>query len=210
MKFTSEEKLLDCIRTGVDLYSPSLELYMFLYNDAGAVCTYSIAHDHALELVQQDEYWEAYLGPGGSIYDDPEGEFENEWDADDWISVSREQASWVDENANNVVCYIPEKRVLIFMQEGSGCNFDNEDVIRGYDAYVDYTTYWYDGDDIFKDYPEYEDSDEFMEYDGGDMMYKFSGTKTWTSKIEDTIRMALDMDEDEDVTYLILAEDFDI
>ena len=45
MKFTSEEKLLDCIRTGVDLYSPSLELYMFLYNDAGAVCTYSIAHD---------------------------------------------------------------------------------------------------------------------------------------------------------------------
>ena len=31
MKFTSEEKLLDCIRTGVDLYSPSLELYMFLY-----------------------------------------------------------------------------------------------------------------------------------------------------------------------------------
>lgn len=210
MKFTSEEELLDCIRTGVDLYSPSLELYMFLYNDAGAVCTYSIAHDHALELVQKDEYWGAYLGPGGSIYDDPEGEFENEWDADDWISVSREQASWVDENANNVVCYIPEKRVLIFMQEGSGCNFDNEDVIRGYDAYVDYTTYWYDGDDIFKDYPEYEDSDEFMEYDGGDMMYKSSGTKTWTSKIEDTIRMALDMDEDEDVTYLILAEDFDI
>ena len=129
MKFTSEEELLDCIRTGVDLYSPSLELYMFLYNDAGAVCTYSIAHDHALELVQKDEYWGAYLGPGGSIYDDPEGEFENEWDADDWISVSREQASWVDENANNVVCYIPEKRVLIFMQEGSGCNFDNEDMM---------------------------------------------------------------------------------
>ena len=22
---------------------------------------------------------------------------------------------------------------------------------------MDYTTYWYDGDDIFKDYPEYED-----------------------------------------------------
>ena len=41
MKFTSEEELLDCIRTGVDLYSPSLELYMFLYNEAGAVCTYS-------------------------------------------------------------------------------------------------------------------------------------------------------------------------
>lgn len=209
MKFTSEEELLDCVRTGVDLYSPSLELYMFLYNDDGAICTYSIAHDHALELSQKDEYWGAYLGPGGSIYDDPEGEFENEWDADDWINVLKEQASWVDENANNVVCYIPEKQMLIFMQEGSGCNLDNEDAVRGYDAYVDYTTYWYEGDDIFKDYPEYEDSDEFMEYDGGNMMYKSSGTK-WTSKIEDTIRMALDMDEDEGLTYLILAEDFDI
>ena len=209
MKFTSEEELLDCVRTGVDLYSPSLELYMFLYNDDGAICTYSIAHDHALELSQKDEYWGAYLGPGGSIYDDPEGEFENEWDADDWINVLKEQASWVDENANNVVCYIPEKQMLIFMQEGSGCNLDNEDAVRGYDAYVDYTTYLYDGDDIFKDYPEYEDSDGFMEYDGGNMMYKSSGTK-WTSKIEDTIRMALDMDEDEGLTYLILAEDFDI
>ena len=209
MKFTSEEELLDCVRTGVDLYSPSLELYMFLYNDDGAICTYSIAHDHALELSQKDEYWGAYLGPGGSIYDDPEGEFENEWDADDWINVLKEQASWVDENANNVVCYIPEKQMLIFMQEGSGCNLDNEDAVRGYDAYVDYTTYLYDGDDIFKDYPEYEDSDGFMEYDGGKMMYKSSGTK-WTSKIEDTIRMALDMDEDEGLTYLILAEDFDI
>ena len=210
MRFKNEKEMIEHVRKESDIYSPSLELYAFLYSDKGAICTYSVAHDHALKLSQEDEYWGAYLGPGGSIYDNPEGAFENEWDADDWINVSKEQASWVDENAINVVCYIPERQILIFMQEGSGCNFDSEDIAKGYDAYVDYTTYRYDGDDVFEDYPEYEDSGEFMEYDGGDMMYKSSGSKTWTSKIEDTIRMALDMDEDEDVTYLILAEDFDL
>lgn len=71
MKFNSSKKMREYIQSGRDIYSPSLEIYMFLYNEEGAICQYSIRQDEAKELNEKDEYWGAYLGTGGIIYDDP-------------------------------------------------------------------------------------------------------------------------------------------
>ena len=65
-----------------DLYSPTLELYIFAYNDIGSICCYNISPSEAATLErksreQQGEYWGAFLGPGGSIYDAPEHELFN-------------------------------------------------------------------------------------------------------------------------------------
>ena len=59
-----------------DLYSPSQEQYVFVYNDRGAICTYHIGLEDAKALEhmtrEQDSYWGAYLGLGGWIWDDPD------------------------------------------------------------------------------------------------------------------------------------------
>ena len=58
-----------------DLYCEEKELYVFLYNDAGAVCSYRITKEEANALRKKaseaGEYWGAFLGIGGEIYDDP-------------------------------------------------------------------------------------------------------------------------------------------
>lgn len=75
-KFASGKEMLDVIQSNVDLYSPSLEGYVFLYNDNGGIAHYSIDAKEALELDKlskemDGEYWAAFLGVGGHIYDDP-------------------------------------------------------------------------------------------------------------------------------------------
>lgn len=73
-KFKSGQEMLDVIQSGVDLYSSEVELYVFAYNYCGSICVYEIEHKKAYELAVQvnedGEYWGAYLGLGGSIYDD--------------------------------------------------------------------------------------------------------------------------------------------
>ncbi len=75
MKFQSAEEMLKLIQSEVDLYSEKAEKYVFCYNDAGSVCCYSIDPEEAKELAKQadarDEYWGAFLGMGGYIWDDP-------------------------------------------------------------------------------------------------------------------------------------------
>lgn len=74
MKFNSAEDMLEFIQDGNDLWSPSEGLYVFVYNEDGAICTYSIDITQAKELSLKaelyDEYWGAFLGWGGSIYDE--------------------------------------------------------------------------------------------------------------------------------------------
>ena len=74
VSFENAEELLSCVvYDGIDLYSPSAEIYVFGYNDDGAIATYNISHAEAEELIQKsmeaDDYWGAFLGVGGTIYD---------------------------------------------------------------------------------------------------------------------------------------------
>lgn len=76
LHFNSPEELEDMILSGNDLYNPVLEQYVFVYNDKDAIAVYSnIEIDYAKELQEKaevdDEYWGAYLGAGGVIYDCP-------------------------------------------------------------------------------------------------------------------------------------------
>jgi hypothetical protein len=75
MKFNSAEDILEFIQDGNDLWSPSEDLYVFVYNEDGAICTYNIDVTQAKELSLKadlyDECWSAFLGWGGSIYDPP-------------------------------------------------------------------------------------------------------------------------------------------
>ena len=112
MKFNTAQELLDYINNGFDVYSPSLEVYAFLYNDKGSICTYHISNEYAEELKQKEEYWGAYLGWYGScLYDSEEYIIEHEgkeniiyarelhqlpiqwaedvYDADDWEDVTK-------------------------------------------------------------------------------------------------------------------------
>ena len=60
----------------IDLYSPDLMLYIFHYNDKEAVAAYQFDNETAYKISceadQTGEYWGGTLGPGGSIYDEPD------------------------------------------------------------------------------------------------------------------------------------------
>lgn len=73
MQFISAEEFLKEIQKGRDFYSPSKELYVFVYSESGSICVYSgITVEKALELDSYDEYWGAHLGMFGSqIFDEP-------------------------------------------------------------------------------------------------------------------------------------------
>lgn len=72
--FNSGQKMYDFIESGGDLYSPSIETYVFVYNEEGSICVYTgIDSEYAKELDSGDEYWGAYLGwRGSAIYDTTE------------------------------------------------------------------------------------------------------------------------------------------
>ena len=75
MKFNTAEEMLEHLGH-YDLYSKSECLYVFDYNDMGSIVIYSIVPEEAKELTQKSEkygdYWGAFLGPGGHIYDSKE------------------------------------------------------------------------------------------------------------------------------------------
>ena len=99
-----------------------------------------------------------------------------------------------------------DKNRLYIMQEGSGCNIVDEDLENGYDSYIDYTVYIYDGDDIYRDFMDYEDNDFFVEEDGGDYLYRSEENKKWTDYIEDVMRFDMDYEDREKITYIFLSE----
>ncbi len=73
--FKSGKDMLDYLCSGIDLYSPTEQIYVFNYNEDGNICAYkNIDLDKAVELEtkasKDEEYWGAYLGWQGShIYD---------------------------------------------------------------------------------------------------------------------------------------------
>ena len=89
MKFGNVKEMVDYIKEGRDLYSPSLEKYLFLYNDYGAICTYNVSNEEAVQLKQEQEYWGEYLGIGGWVFNDPLEACENIWNANDWEDVTK-------------------------------------------------------------------------------------------------------------------------
>lgn len=74
MSFKNAEMMLFFIQFGMDLYNINTGEYVFSYSDKGAIAVYIISEKSARELslraVSTDEYWGAYLGAGGSIYED--------------------------------------------------------------------------------------------------------------------------------------------
>ncbi len=78
MKFHSVEEMRQALQEG-DLYCERTNEYVFTYNDGGSICIYTIPLDEAYKLEkmarEDDEYWGAYLGVGGDIYDDEDAEY---------------------------------------------------------------------------------------------------------------------------------------
>ena len=82
MKFENRKQMHDYICSGKDLYSKSLGIYVFVYNDADALCTYNLRPEYIAETIEKSkesgEYWSAHLGWYGSAildngeYDDDE------------------------------------------------------------------------------------------------------------------------------------------
>ena len=74
MRFKNWRKMYDYIVEGNDLYDPKSGIYVFVYNDANALCFYYLSLNEVLDLLtirgNSNEYWGAYLGIGGSILDD--------------------------------------------------------------------------------------------------------------------------------------------
>ena len=74
-KFADGDAMYKYLTAGNDLYNKETGEYVFQYNDAGALCTYYLKPETAKEIAakakEDDEYWGAYLGGGGTILDDP-------------------------------------------------------------------------------------------------------------------------------------------
>ncbi len=101
MEFNSAQEMLDVIQSGTDLYNPRLGIYVFVYSNAGSISYYSITDEHARELAklakENDEYWGAFLGPGGSIVDDPGSDFFDGRETNlDWCEDMYKEDGWID------------------------------------------------------------------------------------------------------------------
>ena len=102
MIFNSAREMLDYIQEGNDLYNPNDESYVFLYNGYGSIAEYGISKEHAKELAKQakenDEYWGAFLGPHGYIFDDPSCDFFEEGDTSnlDWCEDHYQLEGWMN------------------------------------------------------------------------------------------------------------------
>lgn len=89
MKFKSGLEMYEYLCKKGDLYSKNSNTYAFCYNDAGAICIYSIEPEEAVDLIKKSreskEYWGAFLGIGGFIlddarYDDAEHRYSDDWE----------------------------------------------------------------------------------------------------------------------------------
>ena len=91
MTLTKQEIYDIVIDNDIDLYNVNSGQYLFHYNNDEAICCYWLGWDKAKELAEwsresDGEYWGAFLGPGGWIYDDP-------WECIE--SGTCEEAGWI-------------------------------------------------------------------------------------------------------------------
>ncbi len=108
-KFRSASGFLEKIKVN-DYYNPITEQYVFLYNDNNSIAVYSnIDEAEAQKLSalanETDEYWGAFLGVGGYIYDAPlnfvwcNSNFRN----DGWITTTNYQNIALSELRENYI-----------------------------------------------------------------------------------------------------------
>lgn len=124
MKFNSGKEMLDYILDGHDLYSSSTATYVFAYNDLGSIAVYGeIFEDEANELHwkanDSDEYWGAFLGIGGMIYDSVEYIEEQKGDVElaiemhqlniQWCSSSIDIDDWIDTSDYDLTFFTDEE-----------------------------------------------------------------------------------------------------
>ena len=92
-KFSSANDMLEKLKAN-DYYNHITEEYVFTYNDRDSIAVYNIDKDEAKKLSKQakenDEYWGAFLGPGGYIYDEPKNSewCESHFKEDGWITTT--------------------------------------------------------------------------------------------------------------------------
>lgn len=101
LEFKSGKEMLDLLQTDTDLYNLQTGDYVFRYNEAGSIAVYSLSLKEAEQLQAkaeaEDEYWGAYLGFGGSIYDVPESDFYSNKQASalDYCSEMYDEGEWI-------------------------------------------------------------------------------------------------------------------
>ena len=98
MKFNNEKEMYDFIVGGSDLYNAKTGQYVFVYNDNGAFCEYILEEECAKKVaakaVRNDEYWGAFLGIGGNIYDDPMTWCKENYHKDGWEETIIMELNW--------------------------------------------------------------------------------------------------------------------
>jgi hypothetical protein len=105
IKFKNSEEMYQFLKSR-DLYSKKLEMYVFLYNEDGAIAVYDDidSFDVARLVVKAksiNECWAAFLGPGGNILDDDT--YDRETERDKYLLPTRafceeyfENDDWMD------------------------------------------------------------------------------------------------------------------
>ena len=110
MRFNTAEEMYEYLKNGYALYHPKSEIYVFLYNTKGALCTYHLSKGQVKEISKQakqnHEHWETFLGFGGDVLEDdefsitPSLEFcEKHYQESDWLDTE-------DINLEEPDCYL--------------------------------------------------------------------------------------------------------
>ena len=97
MNITSKEQLEGLLQAGTDLYNEETGIYVFLYNEKGAIAHYALTIAQAKDLAKTtretgEEYWASLLGPGGYVVE-PE-------DVSEWCENHWREEGWVVADAN--------------------------------------------------------------------------------------------------------------
>lgn len=85
--------------------------------------------------------------------------------------------------AYELLLWVPEYETIIYCQDGSGDQLDEDDYEQGYNDYIDYSYSKMDGDNYFV--PE----------DGGLYLYNNDFVESWQDKLDDFVCYVFDIDE---------------
>lgn len=83
-----------------DLYNVNTGAYVFCYSENGSMAVYYLSSEEAFDIAckAEDEYWGAFLGAGGNVYDDPMEFFESDSANGVWVKADESFATKVYPN----------------------------------------------------------------------------------------------------------------